>query len=180
MLHRHDVAESSALDHIAEGLKEGSEAQYMADVKGGLRTRRRLDQVYALLQCRSHRLFGQDVVPGRERAQDVAVVSAIRGRDDRSRSNARHCEQRIRVPEAMAFGNSMGIGKAVDAIGARVGHRHDPESVGVVEGPAAVDMVASLTGADEDRIGHVRQTRVITRGYRYDLTKETPDARRHT
>jgi hypothetical protein len=80
----------------------------------------------------------------------------------------------------MAGRNAVGIAETLDAIRTRVGDRHDPESLGMIEGPSAVDEVPALARPDQDRVRHQASTRAMAPAYGTTLTKETPDASRQT
>ena len=154
VLDRHDVTQPSAFNHLLERLEEGGEAKNVADVEGGSGAGRSIDEFNTLSQGRGHRLFGKNVIPRRESSEDVAMVRAVGRGNDRRRSDARYGEQGVGVAKAMAGRNAVGISETLDSIRTRVGDRHDPESLGMIEGPSAVDEVPALACPYQDRIGH--------------------------
>ncbi len=84
----------------------------------------------------------------------MAVVNPIGRGNDRGRSDARDCEQCVGIAKAMAGRDAVGDAETFEPIWSRVGDRHYPESVGVIEGPLSVNEMPALTSSNEDRVGH--------------------------
>ena len=108
------------------------------------------------------------------------MMGAIGRGNYRRRGYARYCQQGVGIAKAMAGRNAVGITESLDPIRTGVGDGHDPESLGMVEGPSSVDEVAALACPYQDGVGHELGTSAMARGYGTTLTKETPDARRQT
>lgn len=178
VLDRHDVAQTSALNHLPECLEEGGETKNVADVEAGRGAGRSIDEFDTLSQSCCHRLFGEDVISRLQGSEDVAMMGAIGRGNYRRRGYARYCQQGVGIAKAMAGRNAVGITESLDPIRTGVGDGHDPESLGMIERPSSVDEVPALARPDQDRVRHQASTRAMAPAYGTTLTKETPDARR--
>ena len=94
------------------------------------------------------------------------MMRLVGGGNDRRTGDGWQRQKGVRVVEATPGRDAMEIAEALEAIGSRIGDRHESEAFGMVKGPFPIDVVPSLTRPDQDRIGHELGAACMASGYR--------------